>query len=43
MLKKLIEELLTIISDSGEVLEELNTSDALLNTGKFLYLSDMIN
>ena len=46
MLKKLIEELLTNISDSGE--EEANAPDASSNTGapsrmKFLYLSDMID
>src|SRR5437763_7560692 len=48
MLKKLIEELLTNIPDTGEVLEETNASDASSNTGepsrmKFLYLSDMID
>ncbi|EXX79201.1 hypothetical protein RirG_007950 [Rhizophagus irregularis DAOM 197198w] len=41
VLKKLIEELLT--PDSGEVLGESNVSDALLNTRKFLYFSDMID
>ncbi|CAB4396830.1 unnamed protein product [Rhizophagus irregularis] len=43
MLKKLIEELLTNILDSGEVLEEANVSDASSNTGKFLYFFDMID
>ncbi|PKB96903.1 hypothetical protein RhiirA5_434053 [Rhizophagus irregularis] len=43
MLKKLIEELLTNIPDSGEVLKEANVLDASSNTGKFLYLSDMID
>ncbi|PKY57605.1 hypothetical protein RhiirA4_411777, partial [Rhizophagus irregularis] len=47
MLKKLIEELLTNIPDTGEVLEETNASDASSNTGassrmNFLYLSNMI-
>src|SRR5688572_8828668 len=41
MLKKLIEELLTNIPDSGE--EEANAPDVSSNTGKFLYLSDMID
>ncbi|PKK63298.1 hypothetical protein RhiirC2_717073 [Rhizophagus irregularis] len=41
VLKKLIKELLT--PDSGKVLGESNVSDALPNTGKFLYLSDMID
>ncbi|PKY60284.1 hypothetical protein RhiirA4_483828 [Rhizophagus irregularis] len=44
----LIEELLTNIPDTGEVLEKMNASDASSNTGapsrmKFLYLSDMID
>jgi len=43
MLRKLIKELLTNISDSGEVLEEMNALDASSNTRKFLYLSDMID
>jgi hypothetical protein len=47
MLKKLIKELLTIISDSGVVLEDVNALDASSNTGmlsqmNFLYLSNMI-
>ena len=41
MLKKLIEELLTNIPDSGG--EEANAPDVSSNTGKFLYLSDMID
>ncbi|PKK56075.1 hypothetical protein RhiirC2_764488, partial [Rhizophagus irregularis] len=48
MLKKLIEELLTNIPDTGEVLEETNASDASSNIGapsrmNFLYLSNMID